>query len=88
MVRSVLVSLLNHVPCVLACQRGLRANVLASQCGLPANVPGANVRQACQLLIFTCQRANKLANVPYGVPMFQLDLPMCQTVDQFFNYAC
>ena len=26
----------------------------------------------CQLLIFTCQRANKRANVPYGVPMFQV----------------
>ena len=58
-------SLLNRVRCVSACQRGLGANVLARRCGLPVNVPNA-----CHLLIFTCQRANKPANVSYGVPMF------------------
>ena len=35
-------SLLNRVPSVPTCQRGLRANVLACQRGLRANVP------ACQ----------------------------------------
>ena len=35
-------SLLNRVPCVPACERGLRANVLVCQLGLRANVP------ACQ----------------------------------------
>ena len=66
-----------------ACLRGLRANMLACQHGLRANV-----LKACQLLIFTCQRANKRFNVPYGVPVFQLGLPMCQTACQFFNLGC
>ena len=58
-------SLLNLVPCMPLCQRGLCANVLVCQHGLHANMP-----KACQLLIFTCQHANKRANVPYGMPMF------------------
>ena len=55
-------SLLNCVPYVPACQRGLRANV----------------QKTCQLLIFTCQRAKwcanfstRRANVPKGIPIFQ-----------------
>ena len=39
-----------------ACKRGLRANV----------------PKACQHVILTCQRANKHANVPNDVPIFQL----------------
>ena len=54
-------SLLNLVTCVLVCQRGLSANVLPYQRGLLANVP-----KACQIFIFTFQRAS----VQYGVPMF------------------
>ena len=59
---------------VLACYRGLRFNVLACQYGLRAKVP-----KAWQLFIFTCKHANKRAKVPYGVPMFQLSVPTCET---------
>ena len=51
------------VPKWSMCQRGLHANVLACQRGLCANVP-----KACQLIFFTCQRANKCDHVPSGVP--------------------
>ena len=30
---------------------------------------------------------NEHANMPYGVPMVQLDVPTCQTACQFFNLA-
>ena len=73
-------SLLNHVakradaPTCCACQRGLRANG-----------PAWNVPKARRLLMFTCQRAIRhanvltwranfstwLSNVPKGVPIFQ-----------------
>ena len=43
-----------NVVYVLACQRSLLANVTC----LRANVP-----KACQLLIFTCKRVNKRANM-------------------------
>ena len=61
----------------------------------PINVPmGLHVLpKACQLLIFTCQRANKLTNVstwclnvPNDVPIFQLDMPTCQKACQFFDF--
>ena len=52
-------------PCMPAFQHYLHDNVLACQRGLRANVP-----KACQFLIFTCQRANKRANVSYGVSIF------------------
>ena len=67
-------SLPNCVTCVLRCQ-----------CGLSAIHLRAYFPKACQFLIFTCQRANKRANVPYVVPMFQLGLPMCQIACQFFK---
>ena len=67
---------------VFACQRGLRANVPTCWCGLCANVP-----KACQLLIYTCQRANERANVPYGVSIFQLGVPTCQKVCQIFKHS-
>ena len=102
-------SLLNRVPCVPACHRGLHANVLAYQHGLRANVLAcqraksvptsyfyvptclrANEPKACQLLIFTCQRVIQRAivlfqraNVPNGVPIFQLDVPTCQFFQTF-----
>ena len=76
-------SLLNGVLCVPACQRGLRTKVLACQRGLRANVP-----KAYQFLIFTCQRASERANVPYNVPVFQLNVPKCQKAYQCFNLAC
>ena len=41
----------------------------------------ANVPKACQLLIFTCQRANKRAK---GVPIFRQRRKACQ----FFKLAC
>ena len=62
----------------------------------PINVPmGLHVLpKACQLLIFTCQRANKLTNVstwclnvPNDVPIFQLDMPTCQKACQFFEHS-
>lgn len=66
-------SLLNRVSCVPACQLGIRASmVYVSTC------LGANVSKACQLLISTCQCVNKHANVPLGVPVFQLGTPTCQ----------
>ena len=73
------------------CQACLRANIVyvpTCQRGLYANVTRVNVPKACQPLIFTCQRANKRANVSYGVPMFQLDPPTYQTTCKFFNLAC
>ena len=75
-------SLLNCVPCVPACQRCLRANELAWQRGLRAKVPKAG-----QLLIFTCKHANKRANVSCSSSMFQLGVPTCETVCQYFNLA-
>ena len=48
----------------------------------------ANVPKRAKFLFFTCQRAKKRANVPYGLPMFQLGMPTCQTACQFFNLAC
>ena len=59
-------SLLNRVPCVHACQRGLRANVLAWQHA----------------------KSDWRANVPNGVPIFQLGLPNWQKVCQFFEHSC
>ena len=53
----------------------------------------ANVPKACQLLIFTRQRVNKRANairranVPNGVPIFQLGVPTCQKAFQFFKHS-
>ena len=78
------VTLLNRVPCVTACQCGLRENVHAYQCGLRTNMLRANVPKACQLFIFTYQHANKRANVLYGVAMFQLGVPNGVPVFQTF----
>ena len=68
-----------------SCQRGPRANVLAC---LRANVP-----KSSQLLIYICQRVKQRAivltwrpNVPNGVPIFQLGVPMCQKACQFFKH--
>ena len=43
---------------------------------IPASV--INVPKACQLLIFTCQRAK-------GVPIFQFGMSMCQKACHFFQ---
>ena len=79
-------SLLNRVPCVPACQRGRHANVLACQRGLHANAP-----IACQLLVFTCQRAitranfsTWRANVLKSVPIFQAFL-LLNTKGNFYT---
>ena len=45
--------------------------------------PCVNVPKACQLLIFTYQRASKRANVPKARPFFNF---VCQKECQFFNY--
>ena len=57
-----------------------------------AYLPGLRVKvpKALQLLIFTCQRVNKHANVPKACNLFHL---ACQRVNvlkacQFFNLAC
>ena len=65
----------------------LRANVLACQRDLRANCLHANAPKECKFLIFMCQRANKGANVPYAVPMFQTGVPTCQKVYQFFKHS-
>ena len=57
--------MLNHMPSVPAWQRGPRASVLACQ-------------HACVLLWLTCQRANKRANVAYGVLRRAKDIPNFQ----------
>ena len=54
----------------------------------------ANVPNACQLLIFTCQRANKCHanfstwrdNVPNGVPNFYFCVPTYQKACQIFKH--
>ena len=80
--------------CQIACHACLRASVVyVPTCSRTSvvYVPmclHANVPKAGQILIYTCQRPNKRANMPYGVPMFKLDVPTCQTVCQFFNLAC
>ena len=81
-------SLLNRMSSLPTCQRGLRANVLAASVVYVLTCFCANLPKACQLLIFTYQRSNKRATVPYGVPMFQLGMPTCQMVFQCFNLAC
>ena len=78
--------------------RGLRANVLECQCGSHANVfmcmrrlgvtvPAWQVLKTCQPLIFTYQHANKRVNAREGMPMFQLGVPTCKKVCQFFNFV-
>ena len=82
-------SLLIHEPNVPTCQRDLRASVVyVPTCLRTSAVPTclcANVPKACQLLMCTCQRAIRganvstwradfstwLANVPKDVPNFQ-----------------
>ena len=58
------------MPCVPACQRVLSANALACQRGLRANVP-----KASQLLIFTCQRANKRAIRRANISTWHANVP-------------
>ena len=88
-------SLLNRVPYVPVCQRGLRVNVLACQRGLRTNVPtGHHTKSVSTSHIYvptrrkTCQRAircanvsNWRANVPNGVPVFQPGMSMCQNAN-------
>ena len=60
-----------------------------------------NVQNACKRLIFRCQGANKLANVPKvcqlfnlacqrakSLLIFQLNVPTCQMACQCFILAC
>ena len=83
------------------CQHGLRANVLAWQRGLCANVPACQRAKSVPVSHFyvsrcqwMCQRAIRRANVlawranvPNGVPIFQLGLPTCQKACQFFRHS-
>ena len=62
--------LLNRVPCVLECQRGRRAKVLAFLRGLRVNIPARERAKTCQLFIFTSQGVNKRVNVSNGEPIF------------------
>ena len=68
---------------------------------IPACVPKwYTFEHACVAAWYTCQRvcaptcqkrANFSflhANVPYGVPLFYLDVPTCQMVCQFFKHFC
>ena len=71
--------MLNCVPCLPACQRGLPANVLSCE---HTNVPDV---PACYL-IFPCQRPNECASVPNGVPTFQISASICQRTCQFFKH--
>ena len=61
--------------------------------------PRANVPKVCQYVIFTCQRANKRANVlkPFqffnlacqrvrDVPIIQFGVPTIQKASQYFSY--
>ena len=67
----------------------LRASVVyVSRCLL------TNVPKASQLLIFTWQRAKRRtnvstwrANMPNGVPIFQLGVQSCQRACQFFKHS-
>ena len=71
-------------------QRGLRANVPACQRAKSVPVFHFYVSR-CQ---WTCQRAIRRANVlawranvPNGVPIFQLGVPTCQKACQFFRHS-
>ena len=66
-------SLLNPVPCVPACERGLRVDVLAYQRGLCTNKL-VKCHKVCHCFNLVCQPAKFLTwrtNVPKGVPIFQ-----------------
>ena len=65
-------SLLNHVPCVPACQRGLRAEVVSCQSGVRVCV------SACQ----------KRANFSFLRANMAINLPTFHTACQFFNLLC
>ena len=68
-------SLLNRVPCMLACQRGLRAKVLSFQHGLRAQ----------HASMPTCR---KRANFSFLHANVLIDVPTCHTLCQCFNLAC
>ena len=69
-------SLLNRVPCVPACERGLRANVMiACHLGLRANVPA-------------CQRAESVPSSHFSRANVPKNVPTCQRACQFFNLLC
>ena len=51
--------------------------------------PRANVPKACQLLIFTCQRANApTCQFAKDKPIFHLGVSTCQKSRWIFNFAC
>ena len=54
------------IPMEFAKLRAIRAYVVYVSTCLRASM--VYVPKACQLLIFLCQRANKRASMPYGVP--------------------
>ena len=72
--------LLNRVPCVPACQSGLRANVLSHQRALRANVfaypRGLRVNMP------------KRANFLFLRPNIPINVPKCHKACQCFNLRC
>ena len=85
----------------IACHAYLRANVLAGQRGLRANVPGCQRVKSVPSSHFyvptcqkTCQRAIRRANVSTwhtnvlnSVPIFHFGVPTCQRACQFFKHS-
>ena len=81
------------MPCVPACQRGLRANVLACQRGLRANVPACQgaksvpsshfhvptCHKAWQCFNLACQRAKRRANFSTRRANVPKSMPIFQT---------
>ena len=78
------------------CQRGLRLKVLACQRGLRTNVPAAQhtksvptsqfLQKTCQRVIACANVSNWRANVPNGVPIFQLGVSTCQCMPIFRTF--
>ena len=71
-----------HVP---ACQHVIHANLLACQSGLRVNIPCVPTWQ--KRANFSFLRANKRANVPWDVPIFQLGVTTCQNLCQVFEHS-
>ena len=75
-------SLLNRVPCVPACQRGLSANVLAGQRGLHANV--LKCQRSLRANVPACQNRANFSFLRANVP---INVPTCHAACQCFNLA-
>ena len=67
--------------------RAMRANKVYVPTCLRASVVYVPTCQKRANFFFTCQRANNRANVPNGMPIFQLGVPTCQKACQFFKHS-